>query len=226
VHGYVCRFRGAIEEEVPWAEIVIDRFHMAQTYRDFAKTVRKKEFKRLQSALPKTEYAEIKGTMWPFRKRPGEPEPPKWERLVQVFTYSPKIEEAYHLREALRELFEHDDTKGGPSARSGLGASGSRGCPDQTYLSECAVPAAGQSPGKKRAVLAMAYSILVIAYYMLQRQEPYREAGADFFDRLQPEDTARRLVKRLEHLGYHVTLQNLPTEVMPQRRRLFSRQAP
>jgi transposase len=69
--------------------------------------------------------------------------------------------------------------------------------------------------GKKRAVLAVAHSILVIAYYMLQRKEPYREAGADFFDRLQPEDTARRLVKRLEHLGYHVTLQHLPTEVMP-----------
>jgi transposase len=69
--------------------------------------------------------------------------------------------------------------------------------------------------GKKRAVLAVAHALLVIAYDMLQRKEPYRDAGADFFDRLQPEDTARRLVKRLEHLGYHVTLQNLPTEVMP-----------
>jgi transposase len=62
--------------------------------------------------------------------------------------------------------------------------------------------------GKKRAILAVAHSILVMAYYMIQRQEPYREAGADFFDRLQPEDTARRLVKRLETLGYHVTLQS------------------
>jgi transposase len=62
--------------------------------------------------------------------------------------------------------------------------------------------------GKKRAILAVAHSILVIAYYMIQRQEPYRDAGADFFDRLQPEDTARRLVKRLETLGYHVTLQS------------------
>ena len=69
--------------------------------------------------------------------------------------------------------------------------------------------------GKKRAMLAVAHSMLVMAYYMLQRQEPYREAGADFFDRLQPEDTAQRLVKRLEHLGYHVVLQSLPTEVMP-----------
>jgi transposase len=78
--------------------------------------------------------------------------------------------------------------------------------------------------GKKRAILAVAHSILVIAYDMIQRQEPYREAGADFFDRLQPEDTARRLVKRLEHLGYHVTLQNPSTDAMPYRRQLFSSQ--
>jgi transposase len=69
--------------------------------------------------------------------------------------------------------------------------------------------------GKKRAILALAHSMLMMTYYMIQRQEPYREAGADFFDRLQPEDTARRLVKRLEHLGYHVTLQSLPTEPRP-----------
>jgi transposase len=65
--------------------------------------------------------------------------------------------------------------------------------------------------GKKRAILAVAHSILVMAYYMIQRREPYRDAGADFFDRLQPEDTARRLVKRLESLGYHVSLQSPST---------------
>jgi transposase len=69
--------------------------------------------------------------------------------------------------------------------------------------------------GKKRAILAVAHSMLVMAYYMIQRREPYREAGADFFDRLQPEDTARRLVKRLESLGYHVTLQSPTPDVIP-----------
>jgi transposase len=68
--------------------------------------------------------------------------------------------------------------------------------------------------GKKRAILAVAHSMLVMAYYMIQRREPYRDAGADFFDRLQPEDTARRLVKRLESLGYHVTLQSLATDII------------
>jgi transposase len=68
--------------------------------------------------------------------------------------------------------------------------------------------------GKKRAVLAVAHSILVMAYDMIQRQEPYREAGADYFDQLQPEDTVRRLVTRLERLGYHVTLQKPSMEAM------------
>jgi transposase len=36
--------------------------------------------------------------------------------------------------------------------------------------------------GKKRAILAAAQSILVMAYLMIQHQEPYREAGADFFE--------------------------------------------
>jgi hypothetical protein len=43
---------------------------------------------------------------------------------------------------------------------------------------------------------------------MMQHQEPYRDARADFFDRLPPENTARRLVKRLKPLGDHVTPQS------------------
>jgi transposase len=69
--------------------------------------------------------------------------------------------------------------------------------------------------GKKRAMMALAYSILVMAYYMIQRREPYCEAGADFVDHLQPQHTARCLVKRLESLGYHVTLQSSSSDVIP-----------
>jgi transposase len=83
-----------------------------------------------------------------------------------------------------------------------------------TYLSAQYRRLAGRR-GKKRAILALAHSMLIMAYYMIQRQEPYREVGADFFDRLQPEDTARQLIKRLESLGYQVTLQNPSSETMP-----------
>jgi transposase len=69
--------------------------------------------------------------------------------------------------------------------------------------------------GKKRAILAVAPSMLVMAYSMIQRREPYRDAGANFVDRLQPEDTARRLVKRFESLGSQVTLQSPATDVIP-----------
>jgi transposase len=62
--------------------------------------------------------------------------------------------------------------------------------------------------GKKRAAIAVAHSILVIAYHLIQRQEPYRDLGANYFDQQRPEATKKRLVKRLEKLGYQVSLQS------------------
>jgi len=56
--------------------------------------------------------------------------------------------------------------------------------------------------------VAVAHSILVIAYHLLQRQEPYRDLGSQL---LRPTatrgTTSKRLVKRLEKLGYQVLLQ-------------------
>jgi hypothetical protein len=56
--------------------------------------------------------------------------------------------------------------------------------------------------GKKRAIMALMYSILVIAYHLIQRTEPYRDLGGDYFDKRPPEATAKHLVKRLEQLGF------------------------
>src|SRR6266542_791705 len=106
-------FANAITEEIPWAEIVIDRFHVARAYRASADTVRKQERQRLKRALPQAAYAEITGAMWPFRKRPGDLEPEEWDLLERLFTYSPKIEAAYHQREDLTDLFDRDYTKAG-----------------------------------------------------------------------------------------------------------------
>jgi hypothetical protein len=54
--------------------------------------------------------------------------------------------------------------------------------------------------------LAVAHALLVMAYDLLLRKEPPREAGADSFDNCRPEVTAQRLVKRLEALGDHVVI--------------------
>lgn len=75
-----------------------------------------------------------------------------------------------------------------------------------TYLAAQAYHLTGRR-GKKRAIMAVAHSILVIAYHVIQRKEPYRELGGNYFDKLRPEATAKRLVKRLERLGYQVSAQ-------------------
>jgi transposase len=61
--------------------------------------------------------------------------------------------------------------------------------------------------GKQRAAIAVAHSILVIVYHMLQRGTEYVELGGDYFDRRTQQQTQQRLVKRLEQLGYKVTLE-------------------
>jgi transposase len=60
--------------------------------------------------------------------------------------------------------------------------------------------------GKKRAAIAVGHSILVIFYHLLKNGGEYRDLGADFFDKLEPERYRRYLVKRLERLGYDVAL--------------------
>src|SRR6185437_830333 len=61
--------------------------------------------------------------------------------------------------------------------------------------------------GKKRATIAVAHNLLVIAYYILRDQTCYRDLGPDYFDRINPVGLRRRLTKRLEGLGFKVTLE-------------------
>ena len=84
-----------------------------------------------------------------------------------------------------------------------------------TYLSAQYHRLAGRR-GKKRAIVAVAHSILVIAYHLIQNKQPYRELGSDYFDKRKPEATAKRLLKRLSQLGYDVSqvVQSLPAPTL------------
>ena len=64
--------------------------------------------------------------------------------------------------------------------------------------------------GRSRAVVAVGHSILVAIYYMLTRWEPYHELGAQYFDEHERDHVQRRLVQRLQRLGFAVTLEALP----------------
>jgi len=70
--------------------------------------------------------------------------------------------------------------------------------------------------GVKKAVVATAHQILVIAYYVLRDGVPYREQGGDYFDRLNPHKTRRRLTQRLERLGFEVVLKPLAPALAPE----------
>src|SRR6185295_12465840 len=62
--------------------------------------------------------------------------------------------------------------------------------------------------GKNRAAMAVAHSLLAVFHVMLSHpQLRYQDLGADYFDRLNPERMTRHLVKRLEALGYEVSLE-------------------
>jgi len=60
--------------------------------------------------------------------------------------------------------------------------------------------------GDKKAIVAVAHSILVIAYHVLRDGQPYRELGGDYFERLNADRLTRYHTKRLAALGYTVTL--------------------
>ena len=61
--------------------------------------------------------------------------------------------------------------------------------------------------GKKRAIVAVAHSILVIIYHMLRDGSTYRELGGEYFDQRNRQTTIRRSVQRIQRLGYKVTLE-------------------
>src|SRR5215216_294121 len=60
--------------------------------------------------------------------------------------------------------------------------------------------------GMGRAQVAVAHSILVAAYWMLKRDEPYHDLGADRHRRRNDQAHTRRLVAQLEHLGHTVII--------------------
>jgi len=60
--------------------------------------------------------------------------------------------------------------------------------------------------GRNKAAMAVAHSLLVVIFHVLRNRQPYTELGADYLDRLDAAQIERHHVRRLEQLGYTVTL--------------------
>lgn len=61
--------------------------------------------------------------------------------------------------------------------------------------------------GAKKAIVAVAASILTAIYHILRNGVPYRELGADYFNHRERSQVVGRLARRIEQLGYRVDLQ-------------------
>jgi transposase len=84
-----------------------------------------------------------------------------------------------------------------------------------TYLSSQYRRLVGRR-GKKRALVAVGHSLLVIAYHVLNRQATYVELGSNYFEQLHRCRLEHNLVQRLQKLGYTVTLEaNSASMVLP-----------
>ena len=96
--------------------------------------------------------------------------------------------------------------KGNPWLRSTLiEAARAAGRSKRTYLAAQYHRLAARR-GTKRAAVAVGHTILLIAYHLLSEGEVYRDLGDRYFDERDRQAVERRLVARLEGLGYTVSL--------------------
>lgn len=95
-----------MQEVLPNATIVVDRFHVARHYRDGVDQLRKQEVRRLRASLPEEQQEELKHILWPCRKRPAELNEKERVQLERFLVHSPALQQAITLREELTTIFE------------------------------------------------------------------------------------------------------------------------
>lgn len=67
--------------------------------------------------------------------------------------------------------------------------------------------------GKKKAIVALSHSVLVIIYHLLRDHRDHHDLGASFFETLDKDRIRNRAVRHLEPLGYSITLHAPPAEI-------------
>jgi len=102
-------------------------------------------------------------------------------------------------------------TKGSPYLRAALvQAAWAASHTKQTYLS-AQYHRLARRMAKKKALVAVGHSILVIVYHLLKKRASYQDLGGDYFDRQSTEALRASLIRRLQALGLKVTVEEIAT---------------
>lgn len=113
-------YTAAVQEVLPAARLVIDRFHVARAYRDAVDQLRKQELRGLKQRLPQEDYRQLKGAMWALRKAPEDLSAENRQVLRRLFGYAPDLKRAYDLQQQLTAIFDQPLTQ--PKAKRRLSA--------------------------------------------------------------------------------------------------------
>jgi len=114
--GYVS----AVQDVLPAATLVIDRFHVARHYRDGVDQLRKQELRRLRATLPDEQQDELKHILWPSRKHPADLDDEERAQLERFLVHSPALRQAITLREELTTIFDTARSKADGLRRIGF----------------------------------------------------------------------------------------------------------
>ncbi|HRQ41554.1 MAG TPA: transposase [Chloroflexota bacterium] len=106
--GYLTAIAEFISRhEMKGTAIVVDRFHVAQHYRDGFDQLRKQEMRRLKQELATATYtADFTGALWLLRHNHEDLDEGQQAQLRRLLTHSPHLHLAYTLRQELTAIFE------------------------------------------------------------------------------------------------------------------------
>jgi len=97
--------------------------------------------------------------------------------------------------------------KGNPSLRTAMAEAANAAARKRNSYPAAQYRRLAARRGKKRAMIAVAHSLIISAYHMLKRGTDYHDLGPTHFDDRDRNGVQKRLVRRLEQLGYQVDLQ-------------------
>jgi transposase len=105
-------YSNAVKETLPAAQVVVDRFHVAQYYNKAVDNLRKETLHTLKKNLPEETYQQYcQDILWSFRHHFWSLSDEQQTQLSHFLDYAPDLKNAWLLRHELTTLFMNHQTK-------------------------------------------------------------------------------------------------------------------